>query len=253
MPDTPLIAKFFVTAKHVIDHVGSKSLHGKAFVRYNLKNGHASQHISDARDWLSHPTDPSVDVAILPLGLGWQAEADILFYPVEDFATAELIRKEGIGVGSNLFFPGMFSNHPGQDRNIPIVRLGNIAAMCEEKVKVGLGEIDAFLVEARSIGGLSGSPIFVSLHNPTPQGGYETGRESRFYLLGLMHGHFDLPETASDDTVADAAGTGWINTGIGIAIPADKILEVLNHPELVKRRNETAEKWKKDQVNKDII
>jgi hypothetical protein len=49
---------------------------------------------------------------------------------------------------------GLFSEHQGAERNIPIVRVGNIAAMPEEPVlTTSWGAIDAYLIEARSIGG----------------------------------------------------------------------------------------------------
>ena len=61
----------------------------------------------------------------------------------------------------------------------------NIAMIPDEPVTTSLGDIKAYLVEARSIGGLSGSPAFVR----------ETGAEGTgsFYLLGLMHGHWGVP------------------------------------------------------------
>ena len=54
----------------------------------------------------------------------------------------------------------------GRDRNFPIVRTGHIAMMPDEKipkVKIGdwEGNADAYLIESRSIGGWSGSPVFV--------------------------------------------------------------------------------------------
>jgi hypothetical protein len=60
---------------------------------------------------------------------------------------------------------GLFSEHPGGDHNEPIARFGNIALMPAEKVTVDVGDstahIRAYLVEARSWGGHSGSPAFV--------------------------------------------------------------------------------------------
>lgn len=43
-----------------------------------------------------------------------------------------------------------------------------------------LGDIEVYLIEARSIGGVSGSPVFVRESFP---------RAGKHYLLGLMHGH----------------------------------------------------------------
>ena len=85
---------------------------------------------------------------------------------------------EKIRVGSPVGLTGLFVHHHGSSRNIPIVRSGNIAAMTDEPVSTRRGLMTAFLVEVRSIGGLSGSPVFA-------EGVAETG------VIGLVHGHFD--------------------------------------------------------------
>jgi hypothetical protein len=159
-------------------------------------------------------------------------------------ATSEVIMKEQIGIGSDIFLVGLFRNHLGQKMNIPIMRVGNIAAMPEEPIRSGGKEIQAFLIEARSIGGLSGSPVFVmtDMWQVEHPGGWIVKRTGRHYLLGIMHGHFNLP-TSGEDSVVDAevesddtTATERINTGIGIVIPAEKILEVINQPKLMELR-----------------
>jgi hypothetical protein len=93
-----------------------------------------------------------------------------------------------------------------------------------------------YLAEGCSIGGLSGSPVFVS--HTIRLGGTATEHGEHQYIsglgrphfLGLMHGHWDLPIGAEVDQ-AEA-----VNMGISIVIPAKKILEVLYHPELVALR-----------------
>jgi hypothetical protein len=64
--------------------------------------------------------------------------------------------------------------------------------------------------EARSIGGLSGSPVFVSMA-PTRiiDGHTQFTWGAQFLSLGLMHGHFDirnLNEDSAIDSLSDAAG-----------------------------------------------
>lgn len=87
----------------------------------------------------------------------------------------------------------------------------------------------AILIEVRSIGGLSGSPVFVHM------GGFRVhdGRPSfdnsdrPFLLCGLIHGHWDALNAEVD---ADILGTGneKINTGIAIVVPADEISRVFD-------------------------
>ena len=124
-------------------------------------------------------------------------------------------------------------NHYGQHKNIPIVRVGNIAAMPEERVATQMGLIDAYLVEARSIGGLSGSPVFVSLslfrRNSNNYIG-PTNRQKVHYLIGLMHGHYGTRLPDYDMPAVDASDIERVNVGIAIVVPSQKIMEVITQP-----------------------
>ena len=149
--------------------------------------------------------------------------------------TPEIITNESIGCGDEVFLTGLFSNHSGQQRNIPIIRIGNIACMPEEPVQTkALGAIDAYLVEARSIGGLSGSPVFVHLSG-VRKGSLKLGQEP-IYWLGLMHGHFDLERLDMDEVESDILMDLKVNMGIAIVVPVSKVLEVLNQEEFTKAR-----------------
>jgi hypothetical protein len=127
---------------------------------------------------------------------------------------------------------GLFAHLSGSERNLPIIRFGNIAMIPDEPVPTRIGMIEAYLIEARSIGGLSGSPAFV----------YKRAQgRVKLYLMGLMHGHWDIPpENKNDLAITDSFGS--VNMGIAIVVPAKKILEVINHPELVAIRQEKDKK-----------
>jgi hypothetical protein len=154
-------------------------------------------------------------------------------FPIAGFATTDRVQSEEIGLGEETIIVGLFASHHGNARNIPIVRIGNIAAMPEEKVSTEIGKIDAYLVEARSIGGLSGSPVFVNMGIMRDRGGVlevekrVDGKKTvrAIYLLGLMHGHFDDKKNS-------------VNMGIGIVVPATKILEVINQEAVLKIEQE---------------
>jgi hypothetical protein len=73
--------------------------------------------------------------------------------------------------------------------------------MPNEQVQTVLGYADVYLVEARSLGGLSGSPVFV---RHTVQQRVKSTDDKEIYifmngtgktLLGLMHGHWDINES----------------------------------------------------------
>jgi len=226
---------YLVTAKHVIDEIRKHSAY-KVFLRVNLRQGGWAWYETPLEDWLSHPDEDQVDVSVLPFPCN--ELVDIIFLPLAVFATKDTIGREGIGIGDEVFLIGLFSQHYGSERNIPIARVGNIAAMPEEKVATtGWGDMEAYLVEARSIGGISGSPVFVYLGAHRRSGKMVIGQPS-FYLLGLMHGHWDQPQSALDYKLG--MGGERINTGIAIVVPATKILEVVKQPSLEKIADEMA-------------
>ena len=82
----------------------------------------------------------------------------------QNVARSDTIHSEGIGIGDEVFMVGLFHRHTGRDRNEPIIRVGNIASLPSAPVPLDEGEkAEAILIEPRSIGGLSGSPVFVHM------------------------------------------------------------------------------------------
>ena len=229
---------YLITAKHVIDEIKKRSIDQKIYLRMNLKQGGAQFVETLIGKWIFHPKESNVDVAVLK----WAPSQDVFDYrtiPQNMAATEDIIKKEEIGVGDDVFLTGLFANHFGSQRNIPIIRKGNIASMPEEKVHTEkLGDIDAYLVESRSIGGLSGSPVFAYLGAMRRIGTtMQMGRQGPlFYWLGLMHGHFDLSKLETDNLVEDSLTNLKINMGIAIVIPVWKILEVINHEVFMRAR-----------------
>ena len=152
---------FLVTAKHVVDGIRKLGLQ-HVFIRANTTEGQSVWAKCQSDEWLFHPTDPSVDLALLHTGVpnGW----DHLVIPSSMCATPQSLEANAVGLGDEVFIVGLFRHHHGTQRNIPIVRVGNLAAMTEEKVNTKhYGLVDAYLIEARSIGGLSGSPVFLNM------------------------------------------------------------------------------------------
>ena len=54
-----------VTANHVIEGIRAKSIDGEALVRINTTDGEGVFVPSKLDDWHGHPTDASVDVAVM--------------------------------------------------------------------------------------------------------------------------------------------------------------------------------------------
>jgi hypothetical protein len=235
--------RYAVTAKHVIKKIEEKTLDGRVHFRLNSRDAGIHRIISNVSDWYMDPNDDHADVAVMPIS--FDPRIDWLFWPVTALATDGVVKEVEINIGDDVFLTGLFHRHTGTRRNIPIVRAGIIAAMLEEPVKTGLGETEAFLIEARSIGGLSGSPVFVRpesnyAHKTETEDSYTLGRwDARvgsFWLLGLMHGHWDVNASDIDVIVEDRAHRESVNVGIGIVVPAQKILEVIQQPALEELR-----------------
>ena len=210
-----------LTAQHVIDGIRRESDDGKVTIRFNAaERARSLETTVDA--WRQGASN--VDCALLP----WDGpRGDHLLWPLEDHtvATDEVIRREGFGIGDEVFMVGLFRNHLGRNRIEPILRVGNIAAIPADPIRTKpFGDMRAILIEARSIGGLSGSPVFVHMGLTR----WREGRvmmsegESPFFFLGLMHGHWDALETDVDDAMR--AEREKVNMGIGIVVPAEEVL-----------------------------
>lgn len=228
-----------VTAKHVADAVGADfviGFNGKDAMPLFVKNAGVP--------WYFHPTESHcVDVAVIPFASSRIHDYDISPIPVGIFADEQRINEYDIGLGDEVFSVGLFTRYFGRSRLIPIVRTGNIAMMPEDPVPLGpFGLAEAYLVEGRSIGGLSGSPVFcrntVKMPGVDPHGHVKhVAGVGQIHLLGLVHGHWDLPMHFSDSEKAEA-----VNMGVSIVIPAKKILETLNGPDLAQARDETVKR-----------
>ena len=64
----------------------------------------------------------------------------------------------------------------------------------------------------------------------------------QYYLLGLVSGHFDLQSIDEDSVPEETPRRGGINSGIGVVIPVEKIIETVEHPDLSRSRHEFAMK-----------
>jgi hypothetical protein len=242
---------YLVTAKHVAQQV---SHGGTWFVRMNNKDGESvDMEVPGPVEWCYHLTEgDSVDAAVIQPHLPLES---FHYRAIQTtmFATDDVIRERHIGPGDLVFMTGLFTRMTGRKKNISIVRMGNVAMMPSETIPL-IGpagesvEREVYLIEARSIGGLSGSPTFVC-ETLTMRGEVEgDDREvqavlpGRFYLLGLMRGHWDVKEEDINEAyprIVPSRDRQGVNMGIALVVPAKKILEIiLQHPTLVRGRQE---------------
>jgi hypothetical protein len=233
-------ALYLVTAKRVLKGAETKAINTLIYARVNDRNGSYDWIETDFRGWFEHDDDPFVDVAVLPVPAKFMP-FDILPMPFGAFLTREDFKKEGIGLGDEVIISGLFVKHHGRQRNVPIIRVGNIAAMPEEKIHTMMWgnevDIDAYLIEARSIGGLSGSPVLSNAGQLRVIDGKVKARiRPKLGLIGLIHGHWNEEFVVDESFAAHGADVETFNMGIAVVVPSSSIAEVINCAELVERR-----------------
>jgi hypothetical protein len=234
---------FVVTNKHIIRN-------GNMVARVNTTRGSMDIIALDAAKWFEHPDGD--DLAICHIDLT-KANHRAKALNVEGFITRERIEKYEIGPGDETFAVGRFINREGRQQNRPAVRFGNISQMPEEPIvqEDGFAQ-ESFLVEARSLSGSSGSPVFVYLPSQYIFG-LNKGAREKFNIIGINEARAELPLNIgpwllgvsycyirSDEQVyhtdtgkpVDEKWRVKSNSGMMGVIPAWKIVELLESPEV---------------------
>lgn len=238
------IFSYLITAKHVIQDCSKLSPDNKIYLRANSIYGGTYIISSHEKDWYTHPINEAIDVAVANL----QPTKDKFDHRVLSTNMGlkiEHLEDEEVGLGDEVFITGLFLRYSGKEKNIPIIRVGNIAAFPDEEIETRYGKIPLYLLESRSIGGLSGSPVFV--HKPgllfDKAEGTLSINTDWHRLIGIIHGHwnqkiFRIPQSSA---LSYSVQSEAVNMGIAMITPYDYILEVINHPDLVKQREESAD------------
>jgi hypothetical protein len=201
-------------------------------VRLNkASDGLGDVEILDGDAWRFHP-DSAIDVAVLPYNPPeWaKAKASSTKHVISEFKQ----QTKDIGPGDLSYIVGMFDQMRGDLRNAPTVHVGYIGSSPGEKVQVddwraeaaddAKVEIEGWLIQVPTLAGSSGSPVFVR-RTVGPFALGEVDAEAKkivgvvkawtygtVWLLGLWHG-------------------AWESTGMGLCIPAPRIIEALEHAE----------------------
>ena len=238
---------YFVTAKHIAQDLADK----ETYFLINKKGGGLMKLLPPKDSpWCCHPSDDTADVAVLSVPI--DPRADVIAIPDNEFVSAKDFEKDArgiegkFGIGDETITVGLFTEAPGVSRIFPIVRHGNVAMLPTEQIQTDLGYADVYLVEARSIGGMSGSPVWIRpsllmLADTGDNAIVPTGIVGPGKLLGLMHGHWAIEESEINNPKIVHNRQRGVNMGIAIVVPGSKILETINQPGLMELRNSVEE------------
>jgi hypothetical protein len=219
----PGFHSYAVSNRHVVET--------SPVVRVNTMAGDMDVFEFQPSNWLFTQTD---DIAVCPIALPLEKYAH-KWIPVGTFITPDIIKVERIGPGDDVFIVGRFVNHEGKQRNMPSARFGNIAMMPDEPVFHQWNtpkEQLSFLADIRTIGGYSGSPVFLFLRVIDQIGSataFVARSNSTPWLLGVEWGH-----------LLDHRG---VNTGMSGVVPAWRLAELLNSAVLVMQRHHAEEEY----------
>jgi hypothetical protein len=206
---------YLVTARHVIASILVGSDDPIVHVRVNRLDGKWACIDTHASEWLFLDDESSAtDVAVMPWNLKGLETLRMTHIPRPMFGTNEMIASGRITLGGELFVPAMFAPHTRTSSNAPVVRKGTIAALPGEPLVTKLGQMKAYIADIRSVGGMSGAPVFL-------------GNDDGYILVGLLHGHWDDPD----------------NTGLSIVVPAEQIWRLLDAAPLKDLREKAYEEW----------
>jgi trypsin-like peptidase len=190
------------------------------------------------------PTDPAVDLAILPFAPD-QSIYEVEPFPISMFATKEQVSKENISEGDAVVFTGFFYQFPGLKRFQPIVRQGVLAMLPDEQLETTLhGRGNLYLADLHVFGGNSGSPLLVNV------GGARNGSlsiGSKYELLGIISGFYHEDSNLTLTIATTYQATLEQNSGIAMVVRIDALKELLESDEVEAARKATVATIKQSQ------
>ena len=255
---------YAVTNAHVLEFLetmGSTS----CTIRINTQDGKTETVDAPLADWVKHPKGDDVAVFLLKPNDNWQysyvldemllredyVRTDI-FEEQRTMETVKIDEEDGgterswkevnkIGIGTDTIMVGRFIKHGGTLKNYPVVRRGHIAMLPFEPVKQSgcEHEQEGFLVETYSVGGFSGSPVFVQTnvnHHKAANDGNSnsTAHHEGVFLLGIDWGHFDFD---GEVVASDSQNTLKIPSGMMCVLPSWQLAELINTDAVINGRS----------------
>lgn len=242
----PFFVGYVVTAGHVIEGAAGRPI----YLRLNTASGFDD--IETQRDdWFIYDRS---DVAAIRVKWGTYdlyslypeqfigADYSLRLPNANEVLTADVSGSSGhpvfqVRTGDDVSIIGLFVQHYGHSKSLPIARTGSIARMPSEPVRYRhpggtYSEHPAYLVELHSWGGLSGSPVYVHRRISQMQG----NDIELIGFLGVISGHFSILQQA--EATGDVFGeiSVALNSGIAVVTPAGAVRELLWREDVLEDR-----------------
>jgi hypothetical protein len=244
--------------------VGLKYEHSEATHLYAVTNSHVAKECPVIRlnskkgepriiprapsAWVHHSDGDDLAISSIELDKDKYKFKYLLASP-SFLMTEDRMKRSDIGAGDETFMVGRYVGRDERKGNVPVVRFGHLAAAGTETINQGKERDyflqESFLVETHSIGGLSGSPVFVWVPFERVHRGPRDGERAmqwrkevrslslkpREWLLGIDWGHLD--EVIYGD---DGEQRHILFPGMAGIVPAWKLSQMLAAPEIVEMR-----------------
>jgi hypothetical protein len=231
---------YVVTARHVLYSKRTGLRYPNLHVRFREYGGDRVQDLP-APDWVEHPVE-DIDVAVAPISTTADFVIGALSLDIQGFQMTDI---EPV-LGQPVFYVGLFgpADRMGAE-GVPMVRSGTLGAFAQMIHPDGSdAPFEAHLIDCRSYGGFSGSPVFLQEWLPSDMGNMLPFRDGinvvhrmgvsiyATWLLGVLIVHYTDQARPSEVS----------NVGVGIVVPIERVAEVLNDERFKAMREDERER-----------
>ncbi len=219
---------YLITAKHNLRY-NDVSFYDSVYIRVNDKRLRSVFiHIKLTPDGKEKNVyfnkDASVDLAVIPLKLGWDTLAAGYLHPYYlNLTKKDDFNKFQIRQGTDIFYIGLFDWYQGVKQLEPIVRFGKIAMIPKASLIINRQKIDLMLIDCREYGSSEGAPVYCKF--PA-----NDGKSSHLLLAGVVCGYFRATDNAGIDT--NILNSPINNDGITCVVPVYQLRDILYGEEL---------------------
>jgi hypothetical protein len=236
--------RYLVTANHVASQFVLCDV-----IRMNLRVGGAENVVMEDMNWVPHPT---ADIAVTRYNP--PARFDVSVFPLKHGLTEEKRVEKNIECGDICYIVGLFRLHWGSKKNVPFVHTGHIAVtpdedelvLIENRATKKRTKALAYIIEAQTLDGLSGSPVFVRRGVKAELAQFDTAikplRYGAVFLLGVYIASWDGAPGEILEADRNFKGGARVPVGMGSVAPFDQILELIEGEELSEMRRQEIER-----------